>query len=173
MEEKEIKTVKTTRGELRYYRDWDNYEGGIVMQNAQTVRRYREIKDQHPDADKCGVFFAFSNTQFTEGYKHLVKLGHIKDGDKVFRSIGGAFGTKEGLDKFFGFYENRDKAIPAECDPQEVYFYEYNNHECMIGLDGDLDAIKIIIALWGAGVAKKIKRYSAARSVADICRGNA
>ena len=41
MEEKDIKTVKTTRGELRYYRDWGNYDGGIVMLNAQTIDRYK------------------------------------------------------------------------------------------------------------------------------------
>lgn len=101
MEERDIKVINTTKGELRYYRDWDNYEGGIVMMNAQTVKRYREIKDQHPDADECGVFFAFSNQQFSEGYRHLVELGHIKDGDKICQDKStGAFGTKEGLDKF-------------------------------------------------------------------------
>ena len=42
MEEKDIKTVKTTRGELRYYRDWGNYDGGIVMLNAQTIDRYKD-----------------------------------------------------------------------------------------------------------------------------------
>lgn len=83
MEEKDIKTVKTTRGELRYYRDWGNYDGGVVMLNAQTIDRYKAIKNEHPDADKCGVFFAFSREQFAEGYKHLVELGHIKDGDKI------------------------------------------------------------------------------------------
>lgn len=168
MEAKDIQTIQTTRGKLRYYRDWDNYEGGIVMQNAQTVKRYREIKDQHPDADECGVFFAFSNQQFAEGYKHLVELGHIKDGDKVIQSIGGSFGTREGLDKFFKFYEDRDKPIKEECDPQEVYFYEYNNHESQISWDGDLEAIKIIIDIWGADVARNIKRYNASMTVEQI-----
>lgn len=155
MEEKDIKVISTTKGELRYYRDWDNFEGGIVMMNAQTVKRYREIKDQHPDADECGVFFAFSNQQFNEGYKHLIELGHIKDGDKIVRGVAGAFGTKEGLDKFYKFYEDRDTPIKEEYDPQEVYFYEYNNHESMIAWDGDLEAIKIVIDIWGADVARK------------------
>lgn len=167
MEEKDIKTLITTRGELKYYRDWDN-EGGIVMINPRTVKRYREIQDTHPDADKCGVFFAFSNQQFSEGYKHLVELGHIKDGDKVLQSIGGAFGTKDGLDKFFKFYKDRDKPIREECDPQEVYFYEYNNHESMISWDGDLEAIKIIIDIWGADVARNIERYNASMTVEQI-----
>lgn len=170
MEEKDIQTIKTTRGELKYYRDWDKYEGGIVMLNAQTVKRYREIQDEHPDADKCGVFFAFSNQQFSEGYKHLIELGHIKDGDKVVRSVGGAFGTEEGLDKFFKFYEDRNEPIKEECDPQEVYFYEYNNHESMIAWDGDLEAIKIIISIWGADVARNIRRYNASMSVDNIIR---
>lgn len=138
------------------------------MLNAQTIKRYLEIQNQHPDVDECGVFFAFSNEQFSEGYKHLVELGHIKDGDKVIRSVGGAFGTKDGLDKFFQFYEDRDKPIKDECDPQEVYFYEYNNHESMIAWDGDLEAIKIIIDIWGADVARRIVRYNASMSVDNI-----
>lgn len=155
----EIQTVKTTKGELSYYRDWDNYEGGVVMLNAQTVDRYRQIKDTHPDADKYGVFFAFSNKQFAEGYKHLVELGHIKDGDKILQDKdSGAFGTKEGLEGFFGFYDNNLAAIPKECDPQEVYFYEYNNHECMFSWDGDLEAIRIIRRYWGDDIAQQIKR---------------
>lgn len=169
MEERGIKVINTTKGELRYYRDWDNYEGGIVMMNAQTVKRYREIKDQHPDADECGVFFAFSNQQFSEGYRHLVELGHIKDGDKICQDKStGAFGTKEGLDKFFKFYEDRDTPIKEECDPQEVYFYEYNNHESMYAWDGDLEAIKIIISIWGADVARNIKRFDASMTVEQI-----
>lgn len=170
MEEKDIKVINTTKGELRYYRDWKNFDGGIVMMNDQTVKRYREIKDQHPDADKCGVFFAFSNEQFNEGYKHLIELGHIKDGDKIVRGVAGAFGTNEGLDKFFKFYEDRDKPIKEECDPQEVYFYEYNNHESMIAWDGDLEAIKIIIDIWGADIARNIKRYNASMTVEQITR---
>lgn len=170
MEEKDIKVINTTKGELRYYRDWDNFDGGIVMMNAKTVKRYREIKDQHPDADECGVFFAFSNQQFSEGYKHLIELGHIKDGDKIIRGVAGAFGTKEGLDKFYKFYEDRDTPIKQECDPQEVYFYEYNNRESMIAWDGDLEAIKIIIDIWGADVARKIIRYNASMSVDNIIR---
>lgn len=169
-EKKNIQTVKTTCGELQYYRDWDKFEGGIVMLNAQTVKRYREIQDEHPDADECGVFFAFSNEQFSEGYRHLVELGHIKEGDKVIQSVGGAFGTKEGLNKFFQFYEDRDKPIKEECDPQEVYFYEYNNHESMIAWDGDLEAIKIIIDIWGADVARRIVRYDVSMSVDNIIR---
>lgn len=168
METRDIQTIKTTRGELNYCRDWEKYEGGIVMLNAQTVKRYREIQDEHPDGDKCGVFFAFSDQQFSDGYKHLVELGHIQDGDKVFRGPAGSFGTSEGLDKFFQIYEDREKKVKDECDPQEVYFYEYNNHESMIPWDGDLEAIRKIVGIWGADVARNIKRFSASVSIEDI-----
>lgn len=159
MEEKDIKTIQTTRGELRYYRDWANFDGGVVMLNAQTIDRYKELKNQHPNADECGVFFAFSNKQFIEGYKHLVELGHIKEGDKIIQSnLGGLFGTREGIDKFIGFYDESNKLIPQECDPQEVYFYEYNNHESMIAWDGDKDAFQLIVQYFGDEVANTIHR---------------
>ena len=165
-----INTILTTKGELQYYRDWDNLEGGIVMMNALTIQRYREIKNQHPDADKCGVFFAFSNQQFNEGYKHLIELGHIKDGDKIVQGTYGAFGTKDGLENFFNFYEDKYIPIKEECDPQEIYFYEYNNHESMFAWEGDKEAVKIIIDIWGADVARKIKRYNATQSIENMIR---
>lgn len=156
---KDIKTVKTMRGELRYYLDWDNYDGGIVMLNAQTINRYKAIKNEHPNADKYGVFFAFSREQFAKGYKHLIELGHIKDGDKICQDKDtGACGTKDGLAAFFKFYDDSRAAIPKECDPQEVYFYEYNNHECMLAWDGDKDAYDLIVGYWGEEVASKIVR---------------
>lgn len=51
---------------------------------------------------------------------------------------------------------------------REVYFYEYNNHECMIDWDGDLSAIRIIIDIWGVAIAEKITRFSAGLTMADI-----
>ncbi len=93
----EIKTIETTKGILKYYRDFDN-DGFIVMLNAKTINRYNEIKDQHPDAEKCGVFWAFSNEQFQRGYKNLVNKGVIKDGDKLCGGPAGIIGTRKGID---------------------------------------------------------------------------
>lgn len=169
MADKEIKTIQTSKGNLNYYRDWE-CEGGIVMLNAQTVKRYREIKSLHPDTSKYAVFFAFGKDQFREGYKALVNSGKIKEGDKVVRGLAGLYGTRQAIEEFYSFYENRDKAIPEECDPQEVYFYEYNNHESMIAWDGDLEAIKIIIDTYGADVARNIVRYNASMSIENLIR---
>lgn len=171
MENKDIKTIKTTRGELQYYQDWD-CDGMIQMINPQTIDRYHEIrydKKNEPDSKAYGVFFAFSNEQFDRGYKEAVSNGKMNNGDKVCHYAGtGMYGTRENIKRFLAAYEERDKAIPIECDPQEVYFSEYNNHEAMINWDGDEEAIKLIIDYWGIEVAKKIKRYNAYYKIPEL-----
>ncbi len=153
-----IKSVKTTKGTLIYFVDWLCTEGSVVMLNPKTIKYYQGTKDTHPDCDKYGVFFAFTDKQYDEGYNHLVDLGFISKGDKICQCKNGAFGTKESLDAFFDFYIQRDEDIPKKCDPQEVYFYEYNNYECMYAWDGDKEAYNTIVDLWGEDVAKTIVR---------------
>jgi len=167
-----VLTIQTTKGELRYYRDWDNYEGGIVMLNPRTIDRYKQIKNEHPDTDEYGVFFAFSREQAAKGVKRLTELGKITDKTEIqyHPHVSGLYGTSEGITAFLEAYENRDKAIPQECDPQEVYFYEYNNHESMYAWDGDVEAIKLIIEYWGVDVARTIKRYNAAKTIEQITK---
>lgn len=149
---------------LVYYRDWD-CDGAIYMRNAKTIDRYREINDQHPDLKPLGVFVAFSDKQFEQGLAECKKYGSIKDTDKVYRYNGGFFGKRDGYVAMLRFYSDRLKLVKDECDPQEVYFYEYNNHECMISWDGDDDAIQHIIDIWGVEKAKTITRYNAAHTI--------
>lgn len=167
--EKEIQSVKTTKGVLNYYRDWERYEGGICMLNPQTINRYRELRTEQSNVNvyKYDVFFAFSNTQFAEGLK---KIRPLKEGEKLVSIGGGGYGTRDGAKRLFEFYEEVDAKIKAECDPQEVYFYEYNNHESMIGWDGDTEAIKIIVAIWDEDVARNLKRYNATMSADNLFR---
>jgi len=170
--EEKVLTIQTTKGELRYYRDWDNYEGGIVMENPQTIDRYKQIKNEHPNADDYGVFFAFSKKQFKEAVDRLTESGRIREDAKIYyhEHISGLYGTQSGITRFLEAYENRDKVIQQECDPQEVYFYEYNNHESMYAWDGDVEAIKLIIEYWGVDVAKTIQRYNAAKTIEQITK---
>lgn len=167
-----VLTIQTTKGELQYYRDWNNWEGGIRMLNPQTIKRYIEIRKGEPNCDELGVFFAFSNKQFDEAIERLTKLGKITDKTEIkyVKGFSGLYGTDEGLTAFYDFYHNREKAIPTDCDPQEVYFYEYNNHESMYAWDGDVEAMKIVIKYWGVDVAKTIKRYNASKSISQIMR---
>ena len=154
-----IKHVKTTQGTLEYFIDWEVTEGSVVMLNPKTTSLYHELRyDTHPDVDEYGVFFAFNQEQFDKGYNHLVELGFISNGDKISMGNGGVYGTPESIKAFLDFYENRDKEIPTKCDPQEAYFFEYNNFESMIAWDGDKDAYNTIVNLWGEDVAKTIIR---------------
>lgn len=159
----EIKTIKTSRGELCYYRDWDNAEGAIVMLNPQTIERYKAIKETHHDADAIGVFFAFSDKQFNENRQKLIDLGTLAPDAKIkyHPSISGLYGTDESIGNFLAAYDDRAKLIPEECDPQEVYFYEWNNHETMYSWDGDAEAIKIILEYFGMEAAVSITRFDA------------
>ena len=76
-------------------RDWDR-DGYLIIQNAQTLKRYLELKNIKENAPlkELGIFFAYNKKQFLEGYNNLVADGRIKDGDKVVRGTGGAFGIE-------------------------------------------------------------------------------
>ena len=111
--------------------------------------KYTEIKDEQPEMIEC--FFAFSNTQFAEGIKK-----HNLEGKKICNHPGGLYGTREGIEKMMAFYDNQSKCIAEECDPQEVYNYEFGNHECSYTND-DTEAIKIVVAYFGDNVNVKRK----------------
>ena len=151
-----IMETKTAKG-VEYYQNWETSEGGIVMTNAKTIKRYRELNDEQPKSEDYGVFFAFSQKQFDEGVESLKRRGFIKDASEL-RSAGNQMvGTESEIRRFFKFYEGRAEKIKAECNPQEVYFYEWNNHECMISMDDD-GAMQCIIETFGKEVAHTIER---------------
>ena len=154
----EMNPIKTKNGLLEIYRDWD-CDGAIYMKNPKTIHRYKALIDKHPDSDEYGIFWAFSNKQFDEGLEKMKNRGLTKDGEKIYSIGAGGYGVKKELiDAFFNFYEERDRQIAKECDPQEVYLYEYNNHECMIAWEGDEAAYKIVAKIFG-NEAEKIKRF--------------
>jgi len=140
------------------------------MENPQTIGAYKRIQDFHPNADEYGVFFAFNKKQYDEAVERLTALGTLARDAKILYHphFSGLYGTQENIDAFLEAYENRDKAIPQECDPQEVYFYEYNNYECMNSWDGDLDAVKVIVGYFGKEAARKITRIDAYYSIDKI-----
>lgn len=130
--------------------DWDN-DGFLRITGAETLARYHELlqKQSSIPVTEYGVFFAFSNEQFEEGYKGLVKRGLIQDGDRIKRFGNGAFGTLEGMKHWVREAAAIDAQIRTECDPYEVYLDEYNNHECCIDWDGDDRAVEKVLALFG------------------------
>jgi hypothetical protein len=124
------------------------------------METYSEIKSKHPELIEC--FFAFSNEQFKEG---IQKAG-IAD-KKIYNGGAGLYGTKEGIQKFMSFYDDQTKEIAEKCNPQDVYNYEFNNHECSYTND-DTDAIKIVVSIFGEEKAKTIKRRFGFIAIDDL-----
>lgn len=147
-------------------RDWE-CEGALRIEGgAKTLKRYRELHEStwNLPVHEWGIFFAFSDKQFLEG-KAKAK---IKEGEKIYNYGSGVFGTHEGMKRYMAELEAVNDKIKAECDPQEVYVEEYNNHECMLDWDGDDRAIELIIDLFGVEVAKTVKRFSVHHTVDEI-----
>lgn len=138
--------------------------------NARTLGRYRELNNQHPDDTKYGVFFAFGKQQFAEGLQKLISRGYINEGEeqKLASYAGFLYGLPSELKRFMNSYEERRKRIAIECDPQEVYCYEFNNFECGTAFDGDLNAILHVADIWGTDKARTITRASVLYSTEEL-----
>ena len=110
---------------------------------------YAKIKDQQPKLSEC--FFAFSNEQYEAG----IKKNNLEN-QKIFDGGLGLYGTQKGIQCLMTFYDKLSKEIAEKCTPQEVYDYEFNNHEC--GYTGnDSKAIEIVLDYFGKDA--KIKRF--------------
>lgn len=127
------------------------------------MSKYTELKNQEAPCIDC--FFAFSNEQFEIGVKEKGLEGlKIYSAGKVFS---GLYGTSEGIENFLNFYVELEKRISAECDPQEVYDYEFGNHECGY-VGNDEEAIKLVISYFGAERAKTVKRMCAWVNIDEV-----
>jgi hypothetical protein len=126
------------------------------------MKTYRQIRDQQPVLFEC--FFAFDRKQFEEGKK---KAG-IED-KKIYDGGLGLYGTQEGIQKFMNFIDDNTKEVAETCNPQDVYDYEYDNHECDY-INDDTEAIKIVMSIFGEGKAKKVKRHHAYASIDELFR---
>ena len=124
------------------------------------MKTYQELKEKHPELINC--FFAFGNAQFVSNRKDA-GLENIK----IYSAGNGLYGTKEGINNLFSFYEENRKEIGEKCNPQDAYDYEFNNHECEYVGD-DEEAIKLIISYFGKEKAKIVERRYENQSIDDI-----
>ena len=139
------------------HQDCDN-DGMLVYKNAKTLSRYHELCEERDKTDvkKYRCFYAFSKEQFEQGQKSI----GLKPNERLVSFGCGGYGTQDGANKMFAHIQDIQSRIRTECDPQEVYCYEFNTHECAIDIDGDVSAIRIIAAIWGQETASRIKRFS-------------
>ena len=123
---------------------------------------YLKLKKEQPAPGE--YFYAFNKEQFDEG----VKEAGI-EGKKIVSYGFGLYGTREGIDKLLSHTDTITKRIGEECDPQSVYDYEYENHEC--GYTGDdTEAIKLVFCYFTDEQAKKVKRRNALLSIKQIAQ---
>jgi len=142
-------------------------EGNVRMTSPKTIKRYVELQNKHPKTENYGVFFAFGSKQFEEGYQSLIDRGYIKQGDKVCSAGMGLYGKRTELDRYLAYYKDREKMIVAECDPQEVYFYECNQHECGYTWCDD-DAVQVVAGYFGPEAAHKLVRIYAGSAIDEL-----
>lgn len=129
------------------------------------MSNYQKIKEQQAPLNDC--FFAFSKTQYQEGViKHNLQ-------DKPLYNTGfGLIGTREGIKAFNQFYTDQAARIANECNPQEVYDHEFNNHECGYVCD-DKEAIDIVVEYFGAEKAKEVNRRFAYSAIVEPSKAEA
>ncbi len=112
---------------------------------------YSELKDKQPEMIEC--FFAYSDEQYEKGItKHSL---HDK---KVYSANPGLYGTSEGIKQFFDAYDKIHEEIKEQCTSQEVYDYEFANHECNYTGD-DSEALEIVKSYFGEGSTKDLNRF--------------
>jgi len=114
------------------------------------MSKYNKLLNEHPVLKDA--FFAFSDKAFAESLKER-KLNK----EDIYKGGSGLYGTKEGINAVYKFYEDRTARIAKECTPQEVYDYEYDNHECEYTED-DTDAITIVVDIFGSDRSEEVNR---------------
>jgi hypothetical protein len=126
---------------------------------------YKGIYDTDPDVDVFGVFFAFSDNQLLEG---LEKFGYKKSDIVHVNYPGlGLYGPREKCRAFLDEYDRRAERVAKECNPQDVYEYEFNNYECDY-TGNDEEAIGIVFSIFGKDRAKTVERRRICKSLDEI-----
>ena len=120
----------------------------IINYKRLIMSAYTEIRDRIWEGVEMGdCFFAFGKRQFEEA----VKEKGLEE-SKILSAGQGLYGTKEGIENYVNRRIKQIEDLYAEtrerCTSQEVYDYEFANHECGYICD-DEEAIKRVIEVFG------------------------
>lgn len=159
-----MKEIKKANGVEFFFDE----EYGINMKNPKTIKKYTQINEKYQKMPfPAGMFCFFSNEQYEQAKKEQLKLGVDVEKEKIYRIGAGVYGTAKAIKAYEKRVEARCEEM-RQCNPQEVYFYEYNNYEAMYNYDGDEDAVKTVINIFGKDVAKTLKRYRVVYTLEEI-----
>jgi len=114
------------------------------------MKKYEEILKDLQNFHHNELFFAFSEDQFKEGIKNISKE------KKIYSGIGGSYGTEEAFDAWNNAIEKNKEEVIKNCTPEEVYLYEFANHECGYTHD-DSEAVNIVKDYWPMINIKKLR----------------
>lgn len=166
----ETKKHATASG-FTFWQDCDDYDGMLSWEGARTLDLYRELKDgfnSRKDLKAYDMFAAFNDRQFEEG---KASIRHLREGEKLVTIGMGVFGTRDGVDRYIRDCHAMSGRIAEECDPQEIYCEEYNDHESMISWDGDKLAVLAVADIFGWEACERIVRFSARYTLKELKGG--
>lgn len=143
----------------------------IEWHNARTLDRYRELSNDHANVERLGCFFAIGDKEFNRRLAALIERGVVSSVNDIISGGNCLYGTPQGIAAVRDYYDKRLKLMAAECDPQEVYCYEFNNHESCISYEGDAPALRHVIDIFGIEAARKVKRFCAYYPIEYFVKG--
>lgn len=107
--------------------------------NTKKIETYQELKKRHHDElnEFQGMFFAFSNEQFSEG---MIKIGLNADDTKAIVSIGmGGYLRKDRKEAFQAMFQRHNEEKKERKKEEKYLFdslvYELRNHEYCVTYD--------------------------------------
>lgn len=140
-----------------------------ISWNAKTINRYRELCDKQSNFTSPEITYIFAGSTEEANRKCDEWLKRIcKTKDDIVVGPSGMVATKEAYKQWIDNINECNRLIKEECDPNEVYWYEFNNYECPINSEGDTRPIEFIIEIFGEEVARKIRRYRAFMTIDQI-----
>ena len=116
------------------------------------MSKYYELTEEFSKIKVEGIFFAFGQKQFDENKKC------IPEGEKIYGTDFGMYGTKTGFKAYTAAQKAVEEKIKAECTAQEIYEYEYANHECDYTGD-DEEAFDIVLGYFPTADIKRKRAY--------------